>query len=418
MTMAPKPVAGPSVRMPLDKISVTAEESGWRPVQPCVVAHFEALFPSSFGQSVLGGVKVQAADTSFSKLCEDGEGRVLLDDGRSTVAALKALKARVDDGSLPLDDLCLHLRDVFNEGLMVTPVYYESGGSLFRVVWNTACHSEENNKYLGSTIVDHIDCVKRVAAALPQESQWVDTQRYFVSLYGEARRRNIHRWIASARALPETVLEWVRARVISKGLEHKILAGYFLDNPYFCGSPGQAHLFLGTDSMLGALAMLAETLDNGTRVSKEDFQSHFCAPVKVAAAWVARAERKYQKWCEGNDAWTKLALGLQRDNTMRREVVRCLQAGVKLEDETKARQSMNNFFLFSNRVRCESLFFNFREFRGPLALFHPCVCVESCFLFFFPSKRCQKAICALPFGNALTACSHFQIRLFTIERQC
>ena len=95
------------------------------------------------------------------------------------------------------------LQDVLTLGLLWTPVYYSSGGETFRAVWNADAHSEENNKFLASTISDFVAIVKRVAHSFPKEPQWADTQRYLLSVYGQTKRRKISRWVLAAKSLPE-----------------------------------------------------------------------------------------------------------------------------------------------------------------------------------------------------------------------
>ena len=84
-----RPVYGPSRRSPLEDFS---SETGWRDPQPAVVAVYVKEFPESYGRSVLGGVKGLSKDAEFSGPGCDSQGKIIVDDGRSTIAALKEIK--------------------------------------------------------------------------------------------------------------------------------------------------------------------------------------------------------------------------------------------------------------------------------------------------------------------------------------
>ena len=84
-----RPVFGTSHWSPLEEFS---SETGWRGPQPSVVASYVHKFPESFGRSVLGGVKGLAKDAEFNSPGCDSEGKIIVDDGLSTIAALKAIK--------------------------------------------------------------------------------------------------------------------------------------------------------------------------------------------------------------------------------------------------------------------------------------------------------------------------------------
>ena len=261
----PKPMAGSSRRVRLDDLS---PGTGWRDEQPSVVSQFVADFPETYGQSITAGIKVLSPDDSFKTYSRDSNNKILVDDGRSTVAALLQLKARVDAQDSALDSFCLHLQEVMNLGVPVTPLYYEDNSVTFRKLWNIGCHSEDNNKYLAATVADHVKAVKSVAEMYPGEAKWDDTTKYMMSVYGKSRRRNICRWVSLAKRLPGEVITWIDTRVATKGLAHKMKDTYFYDNPYLGGSVSQAHQQLSAENSVKALNWLAVALDTGSAATR------------------------------------------------------------------------------------------------------------------------------------------------------
>ena len=261
----PKPMAGNSRRVKVEDLSPC---TGWRDAQPGVVAHFVAVFPDTYGQSITGGIKVLSSDSEFKLCARDSSQKIIIDDGRSTVAALLELKARVDADEAVLDSFCLHLREVMIMGVPVTPLFYEDSSAIFRTVWNTSCHTEENNKYLAATIADHVKAVTSVANMFPGETKWEKASSYLLSVYGKSKRRSIHRWLTLAKRLPREVIGWVEARVANKGLEHSIRDAYFYDNPYLGGTSSQLQLQLPASSAVAALDWLAVALDTGSAAAR------------------------------------------------------------------------------------------------------------------------------------------------------
>ena len=118
----------------------------------------------------------------------------------------------------------------------------------------------------------------------------------------QSKRRNVARWVSAAKALGAPVLAWLDTRVADKGLEHRIPMGFFLDNPYFVGCTGQAMMQLPVTGQLAVLQQVAGAIDDGIKVSKEEFQTRFCAPVKLALAWVNRHVKHFPSFVADNEA--------------------------------------------------------------------------------------------------------------------
>ena len=270
----PKPMAGSSRRVRLLDLSPC---SGWRGEQPSVISHFVGEFPETYGQSITCGIKVLCNDSEFKTYTRDASNKIIVDDGRSSVAALLQLQARVDAQPDVLDTFCLHLQEVLTLGVPVTPLFYEDNSTTYRTLWNTACHTEENNKYLAATVADHVKAVTSVSELYSGESKWEDASKYLLSVYGKAKRRSIQRWVTLAKRLPCEVLAWVEARVAQKGLLHKIRDAYFYDNPYLVGSSSQAHQQLSAAGAVAALSWVATALDTGSAATRGKHASFLAA---------------------------------------------------------------------------------------------------------------------------------------------
>ena len=67
-----------------------SDASGWRPQQPSVVAQYVATFPEEYGRTITAGVTVVSKDSAGDPAV-DQDGTFIIDDGKSTVAALQKL---------------------------------------------------------------------------------------------------------------------------------------------------------------------------------------------------------------------------------------------------------------------------------------------------------------------------------------
>ena len=330
------PRTGSAIRLTGDKFSFEPE-SWWRSEQAGVVRQFEIDFVSQYGQSILGGVKVRAQDPETWQPQTDSMGLFLGDDGRSTVRAFIRIRERLREGSLSRENCCQQLLDTLDHGMWVTPVFYACGDALCHVAWNTNAHAEENIKYLATTIVDHVDLVKRLLSLFDASTVWDDVKRYLLSLYGSGRRRNVNRWIAAAKALPDELLEAIRARVSEKGLKHNVSDRFVFDNPYVVGHEAQTQMRLSPMGMKAVFQQLFLALDQGLSVKVEDFQSSYCAPMKVLTIFIERTERKWAVWgaCADNERWQAFVNSVSCDEGLRLAVLRCMNSNNTLDDDEK-----------------------------------------------------------------------------------
>lgn len=331
-----KPSKAGTFWLPVMDISIRPE-SGWRDIQDTVVAQFQEAFIESFGMSILGGVKVLVSQRgeSTEDISSDVDGKYLLDDGKSTVVALQNLFTLYEAGKLQEDACCEALLSVFKDGLPVTGNFYPDSDFIHRLAWNTSTHDEENNKFLCSSVADKVLMVRRVAGLYPASGKWPSTIRYLTDMYGKSKERNIRRWVNCAKSVDDHVIKYIQLRVKEKGVEHRVSQGYIIDNPYFTGLSSQAQQLLPVEWQIAALQQVMFSVDQGARVSRDDFQTQYCQPLKLASSWISKQERKYGSVATTSHAWTKLKQSMQSSKTMRENILRCITASEKFETAGK-----------------------------------------------------------------------------------
>ena len=136
-----------------------AEESGWRPLQRAVVQQYISKAPGDYGRSLQRNVRVLVDDKT--KYLHDSEGNILLDDGKSTVAALKQLVHSCTDNPDFMKEVTPALKEVVDTGRVVCDlVCYKSTDTMLRLLHNSLAHDEESNDFLASSIANNVcdDC--------------------------------------------------------------------------------------------------------------------------------------------------------------------------------------------------------------------------------------------------------------------
>ena len=91
-----------------------SDASGWRPQQPSVVSQYVATFPEDYGRTITAGVTVVSKDSAGDPAV-DQDGTFIIDDGKSTVAALQQLAnvlSGVDRDNMLSSGMCPALVDV------------------------------------------------------------------------------------------------------------------------------------------------------------------------------------------------------------------------------------------------------------------------------------------------------------------
>ena len=337
------PQTGPSRRVGIDEFSMQPP-SWWREEQPKMRAHFTVIFVKEYGQSILGGIKVRAQNAVDWSWQIDNHGCVMGDDGRSSVLALLDIKEKIEGGTLDRADCCAAVLQAIDDGVMATPVFYGTTDTLHPVAWNIAAHAEENVQFLSSTVVDHIDLVLKLAKSFPVESKWEDAQRYLNGLLVN-KRREVGRWVKMAKTMPASVVDFLRARVKSRGVGHGVKSSFFDNNQYVC-APVAADTMLPEDLLLTVVQAMFDTMDQGITVTLETFTKSYCEPARVVKEWRAKVTRKYRAYgasSEPQGPWSVLCHSLIRDDALRAQVAACLQASTTLESIPAVKNQLNMF---------------------------------------------------------------------------
>ena len=130
--------------LPLDKICIDQEVSGWREISPERVAELLAAFMrGEFGMSVTCDVQVLESESTDNK-------KLVMDDGMAT-------RDQNPDVMPCGDPWPQNLIDIFTIGLPVKVVKYtEDGDKDARFRWNVAKHDVENNTVRWSTTYQKI----------------------------------------------------------------------------------------------------------------------------------------------------------------------------------------------------------------------------------------------------------------------
>ena len=139
---------------------------------------------------------------------ESGLGQKIIDDGVSTVAALKACAAEyADDSSLTREGNLWpeSLVTIFRYGLSVRVVAYTDDDDLeSREAWNIAEHDEENNSVRWSSLHQKVTAVRKLYKRL---SDWRKVKASLVERYGPGKGPTIGRWVRAGKGMDDPVFE-------------------------------------------------------------------------------------------------------------------------------------------------------------------------------------------------------------------
>ena len=229
----------------LTLIDTESEHTGWRKPNKERQETLKNIFlGGQYGLSVSNGVQILEK--------ESGLGQKIIDDGVSTVAALKACAAEyADDSSLTREGNLWpeSLVDIFRYGLSVRVVAYTDDDDLeSREAWNTAKHDEENNSVRWSSLHHKVSIVRTRYKRL---SDWQKVKASLVELYGPGKAQTIGRWVRAGKGMDEAVFEALKLYEDLKG-------AYLWDNPYIVSSPSHTQQKLTSTYARKALAMLQE----------------------------------------------------------------------------------------------------------------------------------------------------------------
>ena len=180
----------------LDALCSEGKSTGWRDAEQHRVEALTAIFlGGSFGLGVACGVQI------IEK--EDPPGQKLIDDGVSTVAALKMCAKEYEQNAeaTPSGDVWSEsLVSVFQRGLNVKVVAYENDDRESREAWNTAKHDEERNDVRWSTLYQEV-ATAYLGMMRSESRDWKHVATRVLDLYGPGGRCVVDRWIRAAHGL-------------------------------------------------------------------------------------------------------------------------------------------------------------------------------------------------------------------------
>ena len=195
-------------RIQLTLIDTESEHTGWRKPNKERQETLKNIFlGGNYGLSVSNGVQI------LDK--ESGLGQKLIDDGVSTVAALKACAAEyADDSSLTREGNLWpeSLVNIFRHGLSVRVVAYTDDDDLeSREAWNTAKHDEGvPGVSAGISTVRWSSLHQKLTVVMTLYKRlwdWQKVKASLVELYGPGKAAIVGRWVRACKGMDEAVME-------------------------------------------------------------------------------------------------------------------------------------------------------------------------------------------------------------------
>ena len=299
--------------------------TGWREADQCRVDALTALFlAGSYGLGV--ACCVQILDK------EDPHGQKLIDDGVSTVAALKMCEQEFQKNSdaTPSGEIWSEsLAAVFRVGLNVRVVAYtDNDDRESREAWNTAKHDEESNTVRWSTLHQKLETA---ATRHRKLGDWTKASSSLLDLYGPGKRATVGRWVRAAKGMHPTVRDALKQYPDLKG-------AYLWDNTYLISNPSAARNQLSPDYAVKALKLLDERLTMEP-MSGERFQNEICKPMKIVEVWQSLMKKRYGSVATGSAALDRLVGTLVQWGGLQ-SVSRCAQSGVVLHGTSTENQGI------------------------------------------------------------------------------
>ena len=281
--------------IPLGDLSIGVG-SGWREQSDERITALENIFLlRGFGQSVACGVSVVDR--------EDADGKKLIDDGVSTVAALKRCLAKYEVNQEMTQDgheWDARLRNIFDAGLPLTVVKY-TDDEYDREAWNVAKHDEETNTVRWSSIHQKIKIVFGMHQRL---GDWTGVSAALLRLYGPGKKSTIGRWVRAAKCIDKDVLIRLAGMPELKG-------SYIWDNQAMVGGGSSLRSKLGSTMALRALDVLAAHADD---ISTNSFEENICKPMKLLEVWHGLMSKRYGSVASQSPALARLMNHLSSRN--------------------------------------------------------------------------------------------------------
>ena len=358
-----------SKRLMLDELSI-AEDSGWRELDSERVAELADLFRAGdYGATTLAAPSVLFGENQ-QYLQSQVDGRIRLNNGLSTIAALKLLekeyKAALAEtaaggtaphsaggtaplpaggtdphpaggtapdpaggtaplpagGAAPLEPpewARGRLLEALIEGVRVDVVQYTNSEDYAIVVAiNGLQHDAEQNKYTPTSITTKIQIV-RTQRERVEGGDWGLALAALLRIYGPSKRRTVSRWIALARDLPEAVQAHFASRRL-RALPHN----FVFDNKFLVGRGEEARYKLSPEFAIIALDLVVDRVEAALPVSASMFATEFCSVMKLVERFQITTVKTYGKAAETFPAFQRVIRLLCSENG-RQRVLACLR---------------------------------------------------------------------------------------------
>lgn len=297
----------------LDTISILRPTSGWRDPDAERVKELEdAFYAGQWGMNVLQDVCLLDH--------RDMDGRQVIDDGLSTITALKNMRACFlqDQDATPVGDAWpQNIVSLFENGVPVIIHKYEEDTDLdLREAWQAARHDEECNKFKKTAVATFISVASK--AHQKNGSDWTRASKHLLEVYGSGRSTSVYRWIRAAKQLPTPV-----AHALKRFPDVK--TSFVFDNHYLLGTGAHENLKMRPEYAIQALEMASEDPD----MSAKDFQEKVCKPLKLVDAWSFMMVRRFGQVASASKAFARVVAMLRTQGGLRK-VIAMSQAGTVL----------------------------------------------------------------------------------------
>ena len=288
----------------------------------------------SWGASTMAKPSIMCIEDQPLKSAHDA--RILLNNGKHVVQALKSILANGDVDTILAEEWCVEdLADTLTKGLFVDFVEYPSDDRDAQVAMQVLSHEQDQNKFRPSSIGDKVSITMRMHAK-SKGGDWGVTTNTLMSVLGANRRSTAYRWVCLARDMDQEVLNFIKQqRAHLPGI-------YIQDNKYFLGRGESGRFKLNVQFACVALARLIDALDGGRAVTGKDFVSDYCVPFKHLETWQKAQITRFGVVAQEFPAFHRVVRSLQTEQG-RQKLMLCLNnnvpiSGTPSSDNTIAQQ--------------------------------------------------------------------------------